>query len=443
MLSSPPPEKHRPLVSRGLAIALIAISLVVVASAVYLRHSADTVEAELRKPQPALTPEQIASAKAFASQLLTEDQKREHAFGLVITNGRVQKAGAPPRSASPDILQYAVTTIRRLVSPTPNIMILDKVGELPLTNINLNWPSPTPNQLEAVLKALADSTGGKFTVTVERNDNAGRGFSINSHGPGGILSAQSGPGPVYVLAPAARTEAMNPRRVAVFNLAALPPENLEKKLADARARRTYLATEYGPQWPPLIELNDQIRQLEQEAQNRGYKIEGVLRETLNRLGMETADFPSLRYHRDTGLLVATGTEAALEILGKIVTALGGTSGPVTTATDTPPQAAPTGGTAIATKRVVLTVTADHALRWNGQPVRVEELQERLQALKQAAALGIGAVDFEIETPKPLRNDTITFVKSLAKEIEKAGIAIGPVSPKYLSDSPPPAAPPKR
>jgi hypothetical protein len=451
MLSNLPPDKGRRRISRGFAVALIATSLITAASLAYLsRSSSISLDKVLREPLPAPSPEMIATAKVRADLRRTAEQKREHEFGLVIANGRIQRfQGAS--SNVPTTLDRVVEAIRGLVSPAPNIIMHRGIDSLPLDNINLRWPSPSQEQLEAVLKALASSTGGRFTVIVERNENVGRGFTVNNHGAAGVLSSQSGSGPTYVLA---RSEARAPSpviRVAAFNIAALLPANLEASLADARARHSDLSTVYGPMWPPLLPLTDEINRLERAGQDRVEGIEKVLRDTLSSVtprALSPTDFPVLRYHQGAGLLVATGTDAALEVLGKIVTAMGGTAGAAPAVTDTPPPAvAPANRQARAAtqtvpvaRRATITVAADHSLRWNGQPFTVVELPEKLRAFTLGAAPESRGVDFEIEGA--LTVDTTIFIRSLAEELKKAGVATLLISRKDLSGSPPSAAPPK-
>jgi biopolymer transport protein ExbD len=453
MLPAPPPDKGHLRISRGFAVALIATSLITAASLAYLgRSSRASLHEILREPLPAPSPDMVATAKIIADQRRTAAQKREHEFGLVIANGEIQEFPGTPGNARTATLDKVVLAIRRLVSPAPQIKTIGGVGSLPLKNINLSWPSPSPDQLEAVLKALANSTGGQFTVSVERNEKVGRSFAVNNHGAAGtgILSAQSGTGPTYVLAPSAMAEANAPRRVAVFNIAALLPANLEANLADARTKLSKLRTDFGQRSPEVMALANEINQMERTGPNRVYVIENVLRETLRSLtprALDT-DIPILRYHQGTGLLVATGTDVELDVLGKIVAAMGGTAGSVLSVSGTPPQAnsQPVGGNtqpsgqAPAARSATITVAADHKLRWNGQPFTMKDLPEKLRAFTQGAAPESLGVGFEIEGA--LTADTANFIKPLTDEIKKAGIANIVFNRKDLSGSQPPAAPPK-
>jgi len=223
----------------------------------------------------------------------------QHRGGLVITGGRIVLDDGQTQPAT---LGNVVDVIRHLF-PRQNIIFTGDPGLL-LNNVTLNWSGKDLRQLDATLEALAASTGSLFTMTKSwPTDNSA--YVGESNDTGLVWDSTT-----YVIARAGpKSEPPAPRHVATFNLSGLfgPKLNVTPE----------------PHPNPETSAADLLKEHQLKIRAQVNEIETIVMETLSALSPSTKDNPTFRFHDGANLLIVIGSDDAIDVTHKIVTAMGG------------------------------------------------------------------------------------------------------------------------
>jgi len=228
------------------------------------------------------------------------------ASSLVIANGKIEPGGWPAT---------LTTVVARLAERYPNdtIILGDSVGEFLIPDLTIHFggvsdPSPMMDYLQVIVAA----SNGRLVL------------DGNPRGP-------------YTITRRVATASQAPRHVAVFNLGLTPANDpsLEYELKQAQVELNVLQETNGPHHPTVEAKRVEIRtleeqiakqkaELENQARTRLDQIKDILAQTLDSLGLN--ENVSVQFHPGANLLIVTGSDAALDVATKIVTAMGGTAG---------------------------------------------------------------------------------------------------------------------
>ncbi len=231
-------------------------------------------------------------------------------------------------------LGNVVAVIRHLF-PKQNIIISGN-PEFHFKNVTLNWKRTDDlRQLDATLDVLVAASNGAFTVKKVWPADGTHTVESTSNGLGLAWDNSA-----YVFSFTAPKPAAAPvLHVAVFNLAPQRDPALaatESELRNAQAAiENLVAKGYLEGHPEVRSATSRVEQLKEQQREltllqneatarRMNEIESIVAETLRDLAIK--DSPTFRFHQGTNLLIVTGTDDALEVVAKIVTALGGTTG---------------------------------------------------------------------------------------------------------------------
>jgi hypothetical protein len=160
-----------------------------------------------------------------------------------------------------------------------------------------------------------------------------------------LSSAYANAGP-YTISRRVSAAAQGPKHVAVFNLGTAFANNSsvelirneaesEAELKKVQEELSQMKLTYLPAHPKVIAAEAQIKYLEAEinSQKAGIgsqthdhieQIKGILAQTLDSLGLN--ENVNVQFHSGANLLIVTGSDAALEVATKIMTAMGGRPG---------------------------------------------------------------------------------------------------------------------
>ena len=314
---------------------------------------------------------------------------------LVIQNGKIMPSGADATLGNViDLLAPRYGFARIILAGTADVRVHNLTLRLPESDGD-EHSKGNDSELHDVLFALSTASGQAFEVA--RNPNMA----------------------IYTLAlptPAAESA----RHVAVFNLSALfrqtqaveqeeraaseqtndwfsrfreqhPKSNYTDPKDTAAAAELRQFADAHPELPAARKREEQLRdklnrQLGEDEQ-RINQINMIIDATLHDLAIK--DQPKLQVHHDPYLLVATGTDAALEVVGKIVTAVGGTAGNMPgTVTASPPD----------NGAGMLDLWANN----NAQQARLAQAEYR--AARDDAAKRVAAEKAAMASPSPIAGD---------------------------------------
>lgn len=229
---------------------------------------------------------------------------------LIIDHGGLT---LPDGSHEPATLTNVADVIRQYF-PSANLILIG-TADVALDNVTLHWNADAHNfsQLASVLHALAASSDNQFAVTMQD-----KGFT-------------------FVLARPETANGETQHHVGVFNLA--PQRDPAFAALEADLRKAEVNVEELPQkvverHPLMVAAVSHVNQLKKQLQlltarqtaaidARLKEIQTSVLETLRDLTKN--DKPTFRFHPNSNLLIVIGSDEAIGITGKIVSALGGTS----------------------------------------------------------------------------------------------------------------------
>lgn len=231
-----------------------------------------------------------------------------HPPALILAHGDITM---PDGSHEPATLSNVADVIRQYF-PSANLILIG-TADVALDNVTLHWNADAHNisQLASVLHALAASSDNQFAVTMQD-----KGFT-------------------FVLARPETANGEAQRHVGVFNVAPQRDPafaSLEADLRAAQGNVSELTLRYSERHPLVLTAQAHAvllkKQLQQLTDRQTASIDARLKEiqtsvleTLHDLGKN--DKPTFRFHPNTSLLIVVGSDEAISITGKIVTAMGG------------------------------------------------------------------------------------------------------------------------
>ncbi len=233
-----------------------------------------------------------------------------HPSALIIAHGDITM---PDGSHKPATLAN-VTEVIRQYFPSANLILIG-TADVALDNVTLHWniDARSFSQLGSVLQALAGSSDNQFAVAMQD-----KGFT-------------------FVLARPETGNGEAQRHVGVFNVAPQRDPafaSLEAELRNAEGKVAELSQKYLERNPLMLDAQSHVDRVKKQLQQltarqtsaidtRLKEIQSSVLETLHDLGKN--DKPTFRFHPNTSLLIVIGSDEAIGITGKIVTAMGGSS----------------------------------------------------------------------------------------------------------------------
>jgi hypothetical protein len=242
---------------------------------------------------------------------------------LVIANGKIDSYGPPAT------LNLVVARLAQRY-PAESIIIGAHAGEviIPDLTIHFGGESDLPQMMD-YLQAIVAAVGGDLVLTADYSN--------------------AGP---YTISRRVSASAQAPKHIAVFNLGPAQATGqldyaLEAELAKAQLELSALTTTHGLNHPEVLAKNNEIQQLQMQIVQRKNdllrqndvhieQIKDILAQTLDSLGLN--ENVGVQFHSGANLLIVTGSDEALDVATKIVTAMGGTPGSEL-APNTPPSLA--------------------------------------------------------------------------------------------------------